>query len=335
MSAIVVSGLAKSYVTYRKGEGLRGSLRALFKRERVVRAAVRGVDFAIAPGERVGFLGPNGAGKTTTMKMLAGILYPSAGSAAVLGYVPWERKKAFLRQFALVMGQKAQLDWDLPAADSFALNRDIYELDHATYRRRLGEIVELFELGDVLHVPVRQLSLGERMKCELAASLLHGPKVLLLDEPTIGLDLVAQKRLRQFLRAYAATHDVTLMLTSHYMQDVKELCERVIVIDRGAIGFDGNLAALTAQAAVRRISVVFAEPVAGGRLEAVLGPLGGITGREGDQWGVRLECERAALPTVVGALMQAFAVDDLKVEEPDIDDVIGELFARVRAAHDA
>lgn len=199
------------------------------------------LSFEIGEGEIVGFLGPNGAGKTTTLKMLSGILHPSDGEASVLGYTPWERKKEFKRQFSIVMGQKNQLWWDLPASDSFELNKLIYDLDDTEYKRTLDELVELLGVGEQLHVQVRRLSLGERMKMELIASLLHRPKVILLDEPTIGLDIISQSKIRQFFKTYNQTYNTTILLTSHYMRDIEDLCSRTMIINHGQLVYDGDL----------------------------------------------------------------------------------------------
>src|SRR5438270_2081009 len=241
MSVIEVQGLTKSFRTYKKNPGLSGAIKGLFHREYEMTLAVKDVSFAIEEGELVGFLGPNGAGKTTTLKMLSGLLYPTSGAARVLGYVPWERKDGYRRQFALLLGQKNQLWWDLPARESLELNAKIYGIPEATLEKTVAEMTELLAVRDKLNVMVRELSLGERMKMELIASLLHQPKVLFLDEPTIGLDVVSQKTVREFLRSYNATHKITVLLTSHYMADIRELCRRVIIIHRGKIFFDGAL----------------------------------------------------------------------------------------------
>src|SRR6266481_3790914 len=229
MPFIEVQGLTKSFRTYKKKPGLTGALKGLFHREHQTTLAVKDVSFAIEEGELVGVLGPNGAGKTTTLKMLAGLLYPTSGSARVLGYVPWEREDGYRRQFALLLGQKNQLWWDLPARESLELNAKIYGIPAATLERTVAEMSELLAVRDKLNVSVRELSLGERTKMELIASLLHKPKVLFLDEPTIGLDVVSQKTVRQFLREHNSKHKTTILLTSHYMTDIQELCKRVII----------------------------------------------------------------------------------------------------------
>ena len=238
---IEVRGLTKAFRTYKKQPGFRGAVRGLFHRKYVQTVAVKDVNFRVEPGELVGFLGPNGAGKTTTLKMLAGLLYPTSGTARVLGYVPWERQDGYRRQFALLLGQKNQLWWDLPARESLELNAKIYGIARESFDRTVGEMTELLAVKDKLDVNVRELSLGERMKMELIASLLHQPKMLFLDEPTIGLDVISQKTVREFLREYNAKQKTTILLTSHYMADIQELCRRVIIIDHGAIFFDGSL----------------------------------------------------------------------------------------------
>ena len=247
MPIIEANDLTKVYRVYQKKEGLLGALRGLVRREYKEVRAADGVSFTIEPGEMVGFLGPNGAGKTTTLKMLSGLIYPTSGSARVLGFVPWERQDAFRRRFALVMGQKNQLWWDLPAADSFQLHSEIYSLATADFERTLGELTELFGVKDLTRQPVRELSLGERMKMELIAALLHQPQLLLLDEPTIGLDVVAQVTIQKCLKEYNAHRGVTMLLTSHYMRDVEALCPRVLVITHGRLIYDGALAGITEQ----------------------------------------------------------------------------------------
>src|SRR5216110_2563993 len=241
MSVIEVQGLTKSFRTYKKNPGLGGAIKGLFHREYEMTFAVKDVSFSIEEGELVGFLGPNGAGKTTTLKMLSGLLYPTSGSAKVLGYVPWERKDGYRRQFALLLGQKNQLWWDLPARESLELNARIYGIPKEKFDKTVDELTALLTVRDKLNIMVRELSLGERMKMELIASLLHQPKILFLDEPTIGLDVVSQKTVREFLRNHNAKKKTTILLTSHYMTDIQELCRRVIIIDRGMIFFDGQL----------------------------------------------------------------------------------------------
>src|SRR3989339_313250 len=244
MADIEVKNLSKTFEYYRKQSGFSGSLKSLFYREKQYAEAVKDVHFSVNSGELVGFLGPNGAGKTTTLKMLSGILHPTSGEANVLGYVPFKKEKAFLKQFALVMGQKNQLIQDLPAIETFVVHKEIYEIPDGEFKKSLEELVNLFGITDLLNIQVRKLSLGQRMKCELVAALLHKPKVLFLDEPTIGLDVVAQKNIRDFIKQYNQKNKTTIILTSHYMEDVKELCKRVIIIEDGKIGYDGDLARL-------------------------------------------------------------------------------------------
>src|ERR1700739_3426548 len=240
--AIVADALSKTYRTYKKQEGLVGAIKGLVARTYTDTHAARNVSFQIEEGEFVGFLGPNGAGKTTVLKMLAGLLVPTSGTARVLDYVPWERKAPFKRQFSLVLGQKNSLWWDLPARESLELNRAIYEIDQSKFHRVVDQLVDLLDVRDKLNVMGRELSLGERMKMELIAALMHDPKVLFLDEPTIGLDVISQKKVRDFLRHYSEENRISTVLTSHYMQDIEELWSRVIIIDHGKVFFDGELA---------------------------------------------------------------------------------------------
>src|SRR3954465_5649933 len=242
--AIEARDLTKVYRTYRKESGLRGAIKGLVRRRYDETRAVDAVSFKIEEGEFVGFLGPNGPGKTTGLKMLAGLLNPTSGNARVLGFVPWERRNEMKRQFSLLMGQKNALWWDLPAQESLELNRAIYGIDRSRFDKVVNGLAELLEVTEKMNVMVRELSLGERMKMELISALIHEPRVLFLDEPTIGLDVVSQKRVREFLRIYNQEHRIITMLTSHYMQDIEELCHRVLVIDHGKIFFDGPLAAI-------------------------------------------------------------------------------------------
>src|SRR5438876_1852242 len=264
MPVIEVSQLTKAFRTYKKQPGFGGAVRGLFRRKYEQTLAVQEVSFSIEPGELVGFLGPNGAGKTTTLKMLAGLLYPTSGSGRVLGYVPWERQDGYRRQFALLLGQKNQLWWDLPASESFELNSRIYGISAEAMQRTVKEMSQLLAVRDKLNVSVRELSLGERTKMELIASLLHQPKVLFLDEPTIGLDVVSQKVVREFLREHNATHHTTILLTSHYMADIQELCRRVIIIDHGMIFFDGLLSNVVDRFADSKLITIRCEAGAAG-----------------------------------------------------------------------
>jgi ABC-2 type transport system ATP-binding protein len=291
--------------------------------------AVAGIEFDVHPGEIVGFLGPNGAGKTTTLKMLSGLLYPTAGEAEVLGHVPWRRENAFLRRMTLIMGQRNQLAWDIPVIDSFELNRAIYDVPADAYRERLDELVALLDLGDLVRKPVRNLSLGERMKCEVAGSLLHRPEVLFLDEPTIGLDVTMQRRIRAFIAAYNERTGATTLLTSHYMGDVEALCRRVIVIHHGALLYDGDLTGLVARFSPRKTITIDLEadaptPTVGELVALAEDPDAVVELAAGR---VVLRVARTATAAVTTRLLAALPVVDLVVEEPPIDEVIDLVFA--------
>jgi ABC-2 type transport system ATP-binding protein len=327
---IEASNLAKTYRVFQKKDGFLGAVRGLFRREYKEVRAVDGVNFTIEPGEMVAFLGPNGAGKTTTLKILSGLIYPSAGSARVLGFVPWERADAFRRRFSLVMGQKNQLWWDLPASDSFQLHQEIYSLDPAEFKRTLGELTELFGVSDLTRQPVRELSLGERMKLELIASLLHRPQLLLLDEPTIGLDVLAQVTIQKCLREYNATRGVTMLLTSHYMRDVEALCSRVLVITHGKVVYDGSLANITEQFGRSKLVKLQFD---GDGVPEGLERFGAITSRTGPVVG--LEVERARITEVLGAILDHYAVVDMSVQDPPLDQMIARVFEEGRAQHEA
>ncbi|GAB4440609.1 MAG: ATP-binding cassette domain-containing protein [Chloroflexi bacterium OHK40] len=320
--SISVTNLSKYYEVHRKDAGLRGSLAAFVRRRYETVRAVDAISFQIEPGEMVGFLGPNGAGKTTTLKVLAGLLHPTAGEVRVLGYTPFERRHSFLKGITLVMGQKQQLFWDLPALETFEVNRVIYEVPTDEYRRTLAELTELLDLGDLLTRQVRKLSLGERMKCELAAALLHRPRVLFLDEPTIGLDVTMQARVREFVAAYNRRHEATVLLTSHYMADVTALCKRVIVINHGQLLYDGNLQALIEQVAPHKlIHVTLSSPVEPGVL-AAYGEVQRLDGLEAE-----LRVERSETTRVGARLLADLPVADINIAEPPIEAIIGEVFA--------
>ena len=322
--AIEATHLTRSFTTHLKEPGLRGALKGLLRREYKTKIAVDDVSFSIQRGEFVGFLGPNGAGKTTTLKMLAGVLHPTAGTAQVLGHVPWQREPALQTRFSLVLGQKNQLWWDLPALDSFLLNRDIYDVPPAQFDAKVEELTTLLDLKELLHIPVRKLSLGERMKCEIAASLLHAPEVLFLDEPTIGLDVVSQLRIRHFLREYNEKNGITVLLTSHYMADIEALCKRVIIINEGRAIFDGQLQELADSIAhKRRIRLTLNQTPDSEALKA-LKNLGENIEIEGAR--VALNVPRDEVPQRVGQLLQGFQISDLTVEEVEIESVIRELF---------
>jgi ABC-2 type transport system ATP-binding protein len=324
MAAIEVAHLTKSFRTYKKQPGFSGAVKGLFKRQYDQTWAVKDVSFTVEAGELVGFLGPNGAGKTTTLKMLAGLLYPADGTARVLGYVPWEREDGYRRQFALLLGQKNQLWWDLPARESLDLNAKIYGIEPAAFERTVAEMTELLAVKDKLNVSVRELSLGERMKMELIASLLHRPKVLFLDEPTIGLDVVSQKTVREFLRQYNQQHKTTILLTSHYMQDIQELCERVIIIDHGKIFFDGRLADVLDRFADFKLITIRWEGAVKYSAEH-LGKFGEVV--EQNQGSVRLKVKRERVIAVCKALLDELPVSDIDIQEVPIEEVIRRIFA--------
>jgi ABC-2 type transport system ATP-binding protein len=304
-AVVHVAGLEKVFKVPEREAGLRASVASLFKRRwRDVRA-VDGVSFEVGAGEVVGFLGPNGAGKTTTLKVLSGLLHPTGGEARVLGHVPWKRERDYLRRMTLVMGNRNQLQWDLPALDSFELNRAIYRLPREDFRTTRAELIELLDIGDLVRKPVRQLSLGERMKVEVVGSLLHLPQVLFLDEPTIGLDVTMQKRIRSFVAAYNERFGATVLLTSHYMADVEALCKRVIVIHHGRLLFDGRLDALVDRFGAYKT------------IEAVLA----------DGEVLTLQVPRDETSAATARLLADHDVHDLTVEDPPIEDVIEQVFA--------
>lgn len=318
---ISVSKLKKYYKVHQKEPGLAGSLKSLVSRKYYDVKAVDGVSFEIEEGELIGFIGPNGAGKTTTLKVLSGLLYPTSGAVSVLGFVPWERKPAFQKQFSLVMGQKNQLWWDLPAIESFILNKEIYEVPDDQYKKTLGELVDLLEVKDYLKVQVRKLSLGQRMKMELIAALIHSPKILFLDEPTIGLDVVMQKKMRDFVKEYNKRFNATVILTSHYMDDVKELCKRVVIIDKGKILFDGALEEIIRKFANHKLlTVVFSKNVEASDLKRI----GQV--KEFDFPKVLISVKRSSASLAAAELLQNFPVADINIEEPQIEDIIREVF---------
>lgn len=327
MPIIEVKNLSKTYEYYKKQPGFWNSVKSLFYRQKLFTEAVKKISFDIQEGELVGFLGPNGAGKTTTLKMLSGIIYPSAGSAQVLDHTPWKRQAAFQKQFALVMGQKNQLWWDLPAMESFILNKEIYEVPEAEFKATLKELTALLDIGDILDVPVRKLSLGQRMKCELAAALLHSPKVLFLDEPTIGLDVVSQKNIREFLKKYNQVRKTTIILTSHYMEDVEALCERVIIINHGLLIYDGSLGKLLDTYVDKKIlEVTFTSDVARSAV-AVFGSVVEFTPQR-----AVLEVPKAETKSAAIRILSTLPVDDVLINEVPIDDVIRKIFT---SGHDA
>jgi ABC-2 type transport system ATP-binding protein len=313
--------LCKTYTTTKRGKGFAGALRGLIKPEKTEVKAVTDVNLTIDEGEIVGFLGPNGAGKTTTLKMLTGILYPSSGTCSVMGYKPTDRKPEMLRKISLVMGNKQQLWWDLPAMDSFLVFKELYEVPDALYKHRLDQLVEALQIGDKVDTQVRRLSLGERMKCELVAALLYAPKVIFLDEPTLGLDVVSQKRIREFLQTLHKEDGSTIVLTSHYMQDVQELCQRVVIIDHGTVFYDGSLEALASKDSGETLIQLQLESDADSDALAKFGTVVSVDGNTAS-----LTVARADVPAALSGLLAAFKVQTLSVEEPPLEDVIRRLF---------
>ena len=320
MSIIQVRDLTKSYRVYKKREGLGDSIRGLFHREYSEVQAVRGIDLDVQQGEFVAFLGPNGAGKTTTLKLLSGVINPTSGTAEVMGYVPWERKNEYRRRFALVMGQKNQLWWDLPAQESYRLQQQIYGVPKEQFDATLNELTDLLDVDRLLSQPVRELSLGERMKLELIAAMLHSPDVLFLDEPTIGLDVIAQHNIQQFLRYYQEKRKITILLTSHYMKDVAALCKRVVIIARGQIQYDGSLSGIVDQFSGDKIVTL---QLAEGHKPSLVDH--GVVLDE--NWPkVRIRVPRADVPKVLTQTLRDHPIEDVVVEDPPLEDVIAELF---------
>ncbi len=321
MATIEIEKLSKTYRVYQKQEGLMASVRGLWHREYRDVQAVRSVDLTVEQGEFVAFLGPNGAGKTTTLKLLSGVIYPTSGTARVMGHVPWQRHNDYRRRFALVMGQKNQLWWDLPAQESFRLHEQIYRIDPRDFKRTLDELTDLLSVQKLLGRPVRELSLGERMKMELIAALLHSPEVLFLDEPTIGLDVVAQHNIQQFLRYYQAERRITILLTSHYMKDIAALCRRVVLITDGAVKFDGSLSGIIdnfSGSKILRLQLADGQSAAGlerfAEVDSVVLPK------------VTLRCPRQEVPKMLAAILQQYQVDDVAVEDPPLEEVISKLY---------
>lgn len=323
MATIQVRNLKKDYEYFKKAPGLWASMRGFFHREKLFAKAVSDISFEISEGELIGFLGPNGAGKTTTLKMLSGILYPTSGEVSVLGFLPYKRQKEYQKQFALVMGQKNQLWMDLPAMESFILNKEIYEVSDVDFKKNLDELVDVLDIADILDIPVRKLSLGQRMKCELVAALLHSPKVLFLDEPTIGLDVVAQKNIRDFIKKYNEKKKTTIILTSHYMEDISQLCKRVIIMNFGKIIYDGQLRDLIKKYATHKIlTVTFAS--------------NGIARKDVERFGEMVECEqfkvsfkiiRDKVKQVASEILSSdLPVDDILIDEVEVDEVIRGIF---------
>ncbi|MBT4694823.1 MAG: ATP-binding cassette domain-containing protein [Planctomycetaceae bacterium] len=329
MSIIEIKGLEKTYQVYQKKEGLRSSLRGLFKREYKQVKAVQGIDLQIEQGEFVAFLGPNGAGKTTTLKLLSGVIHPTSGTATVMGHIPWQRENEYRRRFALVMGNKNQLWWDLPAQESFRLHQQIYRIEADVFQNTLDELTDLLDLRDLLQQPVRELSLGERMKMELTAALLHSPEVLFLDEPTIGLDVVAQHNIQQFLKYYQQKRKITILLTSHYMKDVAALCKRVVIIADGLIKYDGSLDGIIEGADQRKLITLQFRDAIDDSLLATLKEFGDVTDVETPR--IKLTVARDVVSRMLSSILDGYQVDDVVVEDPPLEDVIAAVFSEVTA----
>ena len=321
MPIVIAEDLSKHFKIHQKEEGLKGSLKNVFFRKCEENKAVDRISFSLEEGELVGFLGPNGAGKTTTLKMLTGLIHPTSGQASVMGYIPWERRNEFRRQYALIMGQKNQLWMDLPAMESFLLNREIYQISERQFKSTLDELVELLEIEKVLHVQVRRLSLGERMKMEMIAALLHRPRVLFLDEPTIGLDVISQRKIREFLLQYNQAFGTTILLTSHYMEDIQALCKRVIIINQGRKVYDGQLAKIVHDfSAFKELTITFSEPVSRDELARVADI------QDFDPLKVTFRVKREELTRVIGQLLDDFKVDDINTSEVEISEIIALFF---------
>lgn len=320
-SVVDIRDLRKIYQVPERDAGMGAAWRSLFRRKTRDVAAVDGISLTVAPGEIVGFLGPNGAGKTTTLKMLAGLLYPTSGEARVLGHEPFKREQAFLRQITLVMGQRSQLEWDLPVGDSLELHKIVYDLSEGDYRRTRDELAELLELGPLLPKPARTLSLGERMKCEMALALLHRPRVLFLDEPTIGLDVTMQRRIRAFIKAYNQRSGSSVLLTSHYMADVEALCRRVVVIHRGKLLFDGELGKLVQRFSTHKTLVIRLHE---GKAVTGAAQFGEVMDQQDGQITLRVSQEKTA--QVTARVLAEWPVEDLTVEDPPIEDAIDRVF---------
>ncbi len=323
MKAIIVNNLSKSFSYYKKEVGLRNSIKNLFWRERLEKNAVKSISFEVEEGEMLGFLGPNGAGKTTTLKMLCGILFPSSGFASVLGYTPWERKKEFKKQISIVMGQKNQLWWDLPANESLYLNKCIYDIEDKEYNDTLNELAELLDVKELLKVQVRRLSLGERMKIEIIAALIHNPRIILLDEPTIGLDIISQKSIREFLKRYNEEKKATILLTSHYMDDIENLCKRVVVVNDGKIIYDDELYKVNESFNQKKtMKLRLSEQV---DME-LLGGYGVIKAYDG--LNAVIEVENINIKQVSKSMLDALPVRDFTIEDIPIEDGIEMLYKK-------
>lgn len=325
-TVIRVKQLCKEYKTRQKQAGVVSSLTSFFKPDYVIKKAISDISFSIEQGEIVGFIGPNGAGKTTTLKILSGILCPTSGSVDVLGHTPWKRKPEYLKQIAMVMGNKLQLSWDLPAIDSFILLKNIYGLSDEYFNEKVKSLKELFEVDRILNQPVRQLSLGERMKCELIASLLHDPKIIFLDEPTLGLDAISQNNFRRMIKEQNRISGTTFIITSHYMQDIKELCNRVIIVNKGKKIFDDELTQLRkSHIRNKRVSIVFEQAV--DEAEQQIKPI--LEHSEllkCTQYSVELNIPAEEVTEVISTLFRLLPIVDISIDEPDISDIICDVY---------
>lgn len=324
MSIIEIENLAKSYRVYQKKEGLIAAVTGLFNRQYKHIEAVSGVNLTVEQGEFVAFLGPNGAGKTTTLKLLSGVINPTSGTCRVMGHVPWKRENEYRRRFALVMGQKNQLWWDLPAQESFRLHQHIYGIDPAEFDATLNELTDLLQISKLLKQPVRELSLGERMKMELTAALLHSPEVLFLDEPTIGLDVVAQHNIQQFLKHYQEERKITILLTSHYMKDVAALCKRVVIIANGSIQYDGSLSGIVDQFSSKKIVTLQINDDFSREKFSAYGEVLDATPPK-----IKLQVEKSGVAKVLAAMLDKHQIDDVVVEDVPLEEVIANMFSQV------
>lgn len=320
---ITVEHLKKDFTYYKKNTGLKGSLHNIFHRESLTKEAVRDISFSVGKGEMIGFLGPNGAGKTTTLKMLSGILYPTGGKVEVDGYVPWERKNEFKRRISIVMGQKNQLWWDLPASDSFYLNKCIFGVDDGSYRDIIMELSELLDVKELLNVQVRRLSLGERMKMEILAALIHRPDILFLDEPTIGLDILSQKKIREFLKAYNEQWKTTVIITSHYMADIEALCDRAVIINQGQLVYDGKLGDINRILGEKKMLSVKTSAAVGLEGWKAFGVV-----RELSAAGVVLEVPQEKVKEVLSAILSGFVVEDFTVTDIPLEESIARFYQK-------
>lgn len=323
MDIIKVEHLSKEFSYYKKGTGLQGSLKNLFHREILTKEAVKDVSFTVEKGEIIGLLGPNGAGKTTTLKMLSGILFPTSGNAVIDGFIPWERKNEFKRRFSIVMGQKNQLWWDLPASDSFYLNKCIFDVDDAAYRKTVEELSELLDVRELMNVQVRRLSLGERMKMEILAALIHRPQILFLDEPTIGLDIISQQKIRDFLQYYNEQTKTTVILTSHYMRDIEALCKRTVIISRGQLVYDGELSEINHLMGDKKLLTL----KGAGEIPAEqLAVFGRIREKKGVE--TVLEVPKDKLKETASAILSTLPVEDFTVTEVPLEESIALIFKK-------